>query len=191
MGSATTSSSSRRRTRRRTWPPGPGGSATGTSAWARTACSSTRPPPTASACGSSTPTAGKAEISGNGLRCLAGYMVWTRGTPAAARRAHRAGPRPVDVEETGRARYRITTDLGEAILESARIPVALDPPAVARRRPPLARGRRDRARDRDVAGQPALRGVPRRAGRRRAAPPPRAAARARIRSFRARRTSSS
>ena len=29
----------------------------------------------------------------------------------------------------GRARYRITTDLGEAILESTRIPVALDPPA--------------------------------------------------------------
>jgi diaminopimelate epimerase len=72
---------------------------------------------------------GEAEISGNGLRCLAGYMVWSGARPARHVVHTGAGPRPVEVEALGGARYRITTGLGEAILESARIPVALDPPA--------------------------------------------------------------
>lgn len=72
---------------------------------------------------------GEAEISGNGLRCLAGYMVWSGARPARHVVHTGAGPRPVEVVEAGQARYRITTDLGEAILDSARIPVALDPPA--------------------------------------------------------------
>jgi diaminopimelate epimerase len=71
---------------------------------------------------------GEAEISGNGLRCLAGYMVWSGARPARHVVHTGAGPRPVQVATTGAGRYRITTDLGEAILESARIPVALDPP---------------------------------------------------------------
>ena len=72
---------------------------------------------------------GEAEISGNGLRCLAGYMVWT-GARSTRHVVHTgAGPRPVEVATVGKGRYRITTDLGEAILESTRIPVALDPPA--------------------------------------------------------------
>jgi diaminopimelate epimerase len=72
---------------------------------------------------------GEAEISGNGLRCLAGYMVWSGAQPARHVVHTGAGPRPVQVTALGRGHYRITTDLGEAILDSARIPVALDPPA--------------------------------------------------------------
>jgi len=72
---------------------------------------------------------GEAEISGNGLRCLAGYMVWTGARPTRHVVHTGAGPRPVEVATVGKGRYRITTDLGEAILESTRIPVALDPPA--------------------------------------------------------------
>jgi diaminopimelate epimerase len=72
---------------------------------------------------------GEAEISGNGLRCLAGYMVWSGARPARHVVHTGAGPRPVEVATVGKGRYRITTDLGEAILESTRIPVALDPPA--------------------------------------------------------------
>jgi diaminopimelate epimerase len=72
---------------------------------------------------------GEAEISGNGLRCLAGYMVWSGARPARHVVHTGAGPRPVQVVTIAEGRYRITTDLGEAILESTRIPVALDPPA--------------------------------------------------------------
>jgi diaminopimelate epimerase len=72
---------------------------------------------------------GEAEISGNGLRCLAGYMVWRGARPARHVVHTGAGPRPVQVATIEKGRYRITTDLGEAILESTRIPVALDPPA--------------------------------------------------------------
>ena len=72
---------------------------------------------------------GEAEISANGLRCLAGYMVWS-GALGPRHVVHTAaGPRPVEVVEAGPARYRITTGLGEPILDSTRIPVALDPPA--------------------------------------------------------------
>jgi len=72
---------------------------------------------------------GEAEISANGLRCLAGYMVWSGARPVRHVVHTGAGPRPVEVVAAGKARYRITTGLGEAILDSARIPVALDPPA--------------------------------------------------------------
>jgi len=72
---------------------------------------------------------GEAEISANGLRCLAGYMVWTGARPTRHVVHTGAGPRPVEVATVGKGRYRITTDLGEAVLESTRIPVALDPPA--------------------------------------------------------------
>ncbi len=71
---------------------------------------------------------GEAEISANGLRCLAGYMVWKGACPPRHVVHTAAGPRPVEVTALGGTRYRIATDLGEAILESARIPVALDPP---------------------------------------------------------------
>src|SRR5260221_295957 len=40
---------------------------------------------------------GEAEISGNGLRCLAGYMVWTGSRPTRHVVHTGAGPRPVGV----------------------------------------------------------------------------------------------
>ena len=72
---------------------------------------------------------GEAEISANGLRCLAGYMVWSGARPARHVVHTAAGPRPVEVEPVAATRFRIATDLGDAVLESTRIPVALDPPA--------------------------------------------------------------
>jgi diaminopimelate epimerase len=72
---------------------------------------------------------GEAEISANGLRCLAAYMVWSGARPPRHVVHTGAGPRPVEATALGATRYRIATDLGEPILDSARIPVALDPPA--------------------------------------------------------------
>jgi diaminopimelate epimerase len=69
-----------------------------------------------------------AEVSGNGLRCLAAFAV-ARGIAPSAHVVHTAaGPRPVAVSTLDPARYRIRTDLGEPILPSDRIPLALDPP---------------------------------------------------------------
>ena len=69
----------------------------------------------------------EAEISGNGLRCLAAFAV-ARGIAPSAHVVHTAaGPRPVAVSALGPSRFRIRTDLGEPILESDLIPVALDP----------------------------------------------------------------
>jgi diaminopimelate epimerase len=71
----------------------------------------------------------EAEISGNGLRCLAAFAV-ARGIASSAHVVHTAaGPRPVAVSALAPHRFRIRTGLGEPILESARIPVALDPPS--------------------------------------------------------------
>lgn len=74
---------------------------------------------------------GEAEISGNGVRCLAAFTVskgWTspRHVVDAA-----AGPREVLVEALGGGRFRVATDLGPPILESGAIPVALVPPAAS------------------------------------------------------------
>ncbi len=72
---------------------------------------------------------GEAEISANGLRCLAAYRV--RAGAAAPRHTVTtgAGPRRAMVEALGNERFRVATDLGVPILDSARIPVALEPPA--------------------------------------------------------------
>ena len=68
------------------------------------------------------------EISGNGLRCLAALAV-RRGWAPPRHVVHTVpGPRPVEVVALDASRYRIATDLGAPILESASIPVALDPP---------------------------------------------------------------
>jgi diaminopimelate epimerase len=70
----------------------------------------------------------EAEVSGNGLRCLAAFAV-ARGIAAAAHVVHTAaGPRPVAVSTLDPSRFRIRTDLGEPILASDRIPVAHEPP---------------------------------------------------------------
>ncbi len=70
---------------------------------------------------------GEAEISGNGLRCLAALAV-RKGWAPPRHVVHTApGPRPVEVTAVGGQRFRIATDLGAPILASAEIPVALDP----------------------------------------------------------------
>jgi diaminopimelate epimerase len=71
---------------------------------------------------------GEAEISGNGLRCLAAHCVHAGLFGARHTVQTAAGPRQVDVEALGPRRYRIATDLGEPILDSASIPLLLDVP---------------------------------------------------------------
>ena len=71
---------------------------------------------------------GEAEISGNGLRCLSGYLVSTRAVPAEHVVKTAAGEKKANVEWLGQSRFRVVTDLGAPILESERIPVALAAP---------------------------------------------------------------
>jgi diaminopimelate epimerase len=71
----------------------------------------------------------RAEISGNGLRCLSAHLVRRGALPGSHVVVTEAGPRSVDVRPLGGGRYSVTADLGLPILESGRIPVALDPPA--------------------------------------------------------------
>ena len=69
----------------------------------------------------------EAEISGNGLRCLAALV--SRGLAAPSHVVHTAaGARAVEVSDLGGSRFRVITDLGEPILASDAIPVALEPP---------------------------------------------------------------
>ena len=72
---------------------------------------------------------GEAEISANGLRCLAAFRV--RAGAMAPRHivTTGAGPREAVVESLGSERFRVATDLGAPILESDRIPVDLQPAA--------------------------------------------------------------
>jgi diaminopimelate epimerase len=65
------------------------------------------------------------EVSGNGLRCLAGFAVARGLAPPHHVVTTPPGPRPVEVEALGSTRYRVRTDLGPAILAPAAIPVAL------------------------------------------------------------------
>jgi diaminopimelate epimerase len=60
---------------------------------------------------------GEAEISGNGLRCLAAYAVARRGLAAAHTVITAAGPRSVEVARVSDTSFRIVTDLGTPILE--------------------------------------------------------------------------
>lgn len=71
---------------------------------------------------------GDAEISGNGVRCLAAWAVSRGLVPPRHVVDTVPGPRPVNVESLGGGRYRVATDLGPAILDSRAIPVRLDPP---------------------------------------------------------------
>lgn len=73
----------------------------------------------------------EAEISGNGVRCLAAFTVskgWMRPRHVVDTGA---GPREVLVEALGGGRFRVATDLGAPILESRAIPVAQSPPAAS------------------------------------------------------------
>jgi diaminopimelate epimerase len=68
------------------------------------------------------------ELSGNGLRCLAALAVRSGWAPPRHTVFTVSGPRPVEVRAASGTRYAVATDLGPAILESDRIPVALHPP---------------------------------------------------------------
>ncbi len=68
------------------------------------------------------------ELSGNGVRCLAALAVSRGWAPLRHTVFTVSGPRPVEVRAVSGSRYAVVTDLGPAILESNRIPVALDPP---------------------------------------------------------------
>jgi len=69
-----------------------------------------------------------AEISGNGLRCLAAH-AFQRGRVSARHVVHTGGgPRAVEVTPLARSRFRVSTDLGPPRLGSAEIPTTLDPP---------------------------------------------------------------
>lgn len=71
---------------------------------------------------------GDAEISGNGLRCLAAYAA-SRGWVAPGHVVKTAaGPRAVEVETVTPSRFRVVTDLGCPRLASADVPVLADPP---------------------------------------------------------------
>jgi diaminopimelate epimerase len=70
-----------------------------------------------------------AEISGNGLRCLASFVVAGGWLPSRHRVFTAAGPRDVEVQRLGENRYRVLTDLGVPVLASSEIPVALEPAA--------------------------------------------------------------
>jgi diaminopimelate epimerase len=68
------------------------------------------------------------EISGNGVRCLASYVVWKGWLPARHTVLTPPGPRAVEVAALEERRFEVLTDLGEPGLDSRAIPVALDPP---------------------------------------------------------------
>lgn len=72
---------------------------------------------------------GEAEISANGLRCLAAFRVRAGAVAKRLTVFTGAGPREATVESLGNERFRVATDLGAPILESHAIPVVLEPPA--------------------------------------------------------------
>jgi diaminopimelate epimerase len=71
---------------------------------------------------------GDAEISGNGLRCLAAYVFRKGFLPARHVVTTVVGPRVVEVTPALGSRYRVHSNLGEPVLGSREIPINLDPP---------------------------------------------------------------
>lgn len=65
------------------------------------------------------------EVSGNGVRCLAAYLVHRGRLPATHVVHTPPGPRPVQVTHVAGCRYRVLTDLGVPRLGSGDIPLAL------------------------------------------------------------------
>jgi diaminopimelate epimerase len=70
---------------------------------------------------------GEVELSGNGVRCLAGFVHDKGWLPAAHVVMTPAGPRPVVVSRRGPKRFSIRTELGAPGLRSDQVPVALTP----------------------------------------------------------------
>jgi len=68
-----------------------------------------------------------AEVSGNGLRCLAALAV-REGWAGPRHLVHTVdGPKAVEVSPAGSGRYRIAADLGTPRLGSREVPIALEP----------------------------------------------------------------
>jgi diaminopimelate epimerase len=65
------------------------------------------------------------EVSGNGVRCLAAYLVHGGALPGDHVVQTPPGPRAVQVELVAGRRYRVITDLGPARLASGDIPLNL------------------------------------------------------------------
>jgi diaminopimelate epimerase len=65
------------------------------------------------------------EVSGNGVRCLAAYVVHQGWLPPRHVVLTPPGPRPVEATRLTPTRFRVLTDLGPARLASRDIPVAL------------------------------------------------------------------
>lgn len=65
------------------------------------------------------------EVSGNGVRCLAAYVVHREWLPPVHVVQTPPGPRPVEVSALSATRARVVTDLGRARLASDEIPVAV------------------------------------------------------------------
>jgi diaminopimelate epimerase len=68
------------------------------------------------------------DISGNGLRCLAAYLVFRKRLPERHLIATPPGPRRVQVRPGQGSRFDVVADLGLPRLSSDEIPMALDPP---------------------------------------------------------------
>jgi len=69
-----------------------------------------------------------AEISGNGVRCLAAYAVSRGWLPASHEVFTAAGPRRAVVEPRDARRFRVAIDLGAPRLSSGEIPCRIQPP---------------------------------------------------------------
>lgn len=69
-----------------------------------------------------------AEISGNGVRCLASYLVARGRLPARHVVRTAAGARAVEVTPRTSSRFLVAVDLGAPVVASRYIPVALEPP---------------------------------------------------------------
>ncbi len=71
----------------------------------------------------------EAEISGNGLRCLAAYVFFTgRWSETQVRIQTRAGVRVLECLRQEGTRFEFLSDMGEPALASEAIPMALHPP---------------------------------------------------------------
>jgi diaminopimelate epimerase len=71
---------------------------------------------------------GEAELSANGVRCVAALVVQQGLLPPKHVVFTVAGPRAVQVEHLGNTRFRVETDLGVPRLASPDVPMALMPP---------------------------------------------------------------
>lgn len=73
---------------------------------------------------------GEAEISANGVRCLAAYAV-AKGLAKPDHDVDATGRRAVQVTTVAPHRFRVRTDLGAPRLRSDQIPMAIEPPVAA------------------------------------------------------------